>query len=79
MSKGNLIATVVAALVLGFVGGYIAGSGSGGGKGEALPGAADVSVDDVDKYPAVAKALEANPSYGPEDAKVTILEFSEFQ
>ena len=78
MNKGNLVATVVAALVLGFVAGYVVGSGSSQ-KGGGLPGAADVSAEDVDKYPAVAKGLADNPSYGPEDAKVTILEFSEFQ
>ena len=78
MNKGNLVATVVAALVLGFVAGYIAGSGTSE-KGGALPGAEDVSAEDVDKYPGVAKGLVDNPSYGPADAKVTILEFSEFQ
>ena len=44
-----------------------------------MPGAEDVSAEDVDKYPGVAKGLVDNPSYGPADAKVTILEFSEFQ
>jgi len=78
MNKGNLVATVIAALVLGFVAGYVVGSGSGG-SGDGLPGDAEVTAGDVDKYPAVAKGLVDNPSYGPADAKVTILEFSEFQ
>ncbi|MBM4371973.1 MAG: hypothetical protein FJ098_09980 [Deltaproteobacteria bacterium] len=77
MSMGNLAATVVAALALGFGAGYLVGAGGGGKGGDAVLG--DISVKDAEKYPAVAKGLVDNPSYGPEDARVTILEFSEFQ
>lgn len=77
MNKGNLVATVVAALVLGFVAGYIVGTGSGGNGKSPVVG--DVTKEDIEKFPVVAKGLVDNPSHGPEDAKVTILEFSEFQ
>ena len=79
MTKGNLAASVVAALVVGFVAGYVVGTGKAPGAKGAGAGIDDISAANMDKYPAVAKGLVGHPAVGPEHAKVTIVDLSDFQ
>lgn len=73
MSRINALISVVAAAAVAFVIGYMVGS-SAVGDGES-----PITPEQAAKLPTVAKGIAMCPSKGPEHAKVTILEFSEFQ
>jgi protein-disulfide isomerase len=80
MSKGSSILLAIVMAIGGFSLGHVVGSRSGtvadGGGEEAQ--AADVKLaDDVQRYK--VPVTSAQPSKGPKDALVTIVEFSEFQ
>jgi protein-disulfide isomerase len=69
--------TGVIAIILAFIGGFFLGSyvKKGGGDVEAGP-TAGAPTSDVERYKV---PLGASPAKGPANAKVTIVEFSEFQ
>jgi len=82
MSKGSSILLAIVMAIAGFAVGHVVGSRSStevadtGGTEEAQ--AADVIVaGDVERYK--IPVTDAQPSKGPKDALVTIVEFSEFQ
>ncbi|MBT8454373.1 MAG: thioredoxin domain-containing protein [Deltaproteobacteria bacterium] len=82
MSKGSSVLLAIVMAIAGFAVGHVVGSRSGtevadtGGTEEAQ--AADVIVaGDVERYK--VPVTDAQPSKGPKDALVTIVEFSEFQ
>jgi protein-disulfide isomerase len=81
MSKGSSILLAIVMAIGGFSLGHVVGSRSatvadGGGAEDAQ--AADVVVaDDVERFK--IPVTDAQPSKGPKDALVTIVEFSEFQ
>jgi hypothetical protein len=74
MSKLNTVLSLVAVGVVAFVVGYIVG-GSTGPKQE--PGA--VIPEEAATLPTVAKGLEHCFARGAQAAKVSIVEFSDFQ
>ena len=79
MSKGSSILLAIVMAIGGFALGHVVGSRSGTdtGVGEEAQ-AADVDVPgDVERYKIPVN--DAQPSKGPKDALVTIVEFSEFQ
>ncbi len=74
MSKGTAIIGMLLSLAVGyFIGGYM--NGKGGGPMAAIPAAAQPDPK-VDRY---AVPLGTAPAKGGEKAKVTIVEFSDFQ
>ena len=84
MSKGSSVLLAIVMAIAGFAVGHMVGSKSGsetvvadgGGADEAK--AADVIVaGDIERYK--VPVTDAQPSKGPKDALVTIVEFSEFQ
>ncbi len=79
MSKGSSILLAIVMAIGGFALGHVVGSRSGTdtGVGEEAQ-AADVAVPgDAERYK--IPVTDAQPSKGPKDALVTIVEFSEFQ
>jgi len=81
MSKGSSILLAIVMAIGGFSLGHVVGSRSGtdvaDGDGEEAQ-AADVKLaDDVQRYK--VPVTSAQPSKGPKDALITIVEFSEFQ
>jgi predicted PurR-regulated permease PerM len=74
MSRLNALLSIVAVGVVAFFVGYIVGT-SAVEQGEETP----ITAEQAAKLPTVAKGIEMCPDKGPKDAKVTILEFSEFQ
>lgn len=83
MSKGSSVLLAIVMAIGGFMLGHVVGSRSATDEGTAEPAAeeaqaADVKVaDDVQRYK--VPVTSAQPSKGPKDALVTIVEFSEFQ
>jgi protein-disulfide isomerase len=83
MSKGSSVLLAIVMAIGGFMLGHVVGSRSATDGGTAEPTveeaqAADVEVaDDVVRYK--VPVTSAQPSKGPNDALVTIVEFSEFQ
>jgi protein-disulfide isomerase len=83
MSKGSSILLAIVMAIGGFALGHVVGSRSatdGGAEGGAAEEAqaADVEVaGDIERYKIAV--TDAQPSKGPKDALVTIVEFSEFQ
>ena len=82
MSKGSSVLLAIVMAIAGFAVGHVVGSRSdsevadAGGTEEGQ--AADVAVaGDVERYK--VPVTDAQPSKGPKDALVTIVEFSEFQ
>jgi protein-disulfide isomerase len=77
MSKGSSILLAIVMAIGGFALGHVVGSRSDTGVAEEAQ-AADVDVPgDVERYKIPVN--DAQPSKGPKDALVTIVEFSEFQ
>ena len=78
MSKGSSILLAAVVGIAGFALAYVYfGSGSQGAETAEVE-AADVEIaDDVERYK--VPVTDAQPSKGPKDALVTIVEFSEFQ
>jgi hypothetical protein len=74
MSKTNFIVSLVVVAGIAFAVGYIVGGSMKDDGGEPT-----VTAEQAAKLPTVAKGIEMCPSLGPEGAKVTVLEFSEFQ
>jgi protein-disulfide isomerase len=79
MSKGSSILLAIVMAIGGFALGHVVGSRSGTDTGVAEEAqAADVDVPgDVERYK--IPVTDEQPSKGPKDALVTIVEFSEFQ
>ena len=83
MSKGSSVLLAIVMAIGGFMLGHVVGSRSGTDSGSADAAgeeaqAADVAVaDDVERFK--VPVTSAQPSKGPKDALVTIVEFSEFQ
>jgi len=82
MSKGSSVLLAIVMAIGGFMLGHVVGSRSGtdtGTSGVAEEAqAADVKIaDDVERFK--VPVTSAQPSKGPNDALVTIVEFSEFQ
>jgi protein-disulfide isomerase len=82
MSKGSSVLLAIVMAIGGFMLGHVVGSRSGtdGGSTEAAEEAqaADVKIaDDVERFK--VPVTSDQPSKGPKDALVTIVEFSEFQ
>ena len=73
MNKTNWILSLVAVAVLAFVGGYI--TGNSGSDEDVEP----ISADKLAKFPEAAPGAENCPFKGPDHAKVTIVEFTDFQ
>lgn len=71
MSKG----TAVLGIILAFVGGYFVGAYSKGGTTEATPEVASATPE-VER---LRVPVGLSPARGPKDAKVTIVEISDFQ
>ncbi|UCF48860.1 MAG: thioredoxin domain-containing protein [Myxococcales bacterium] len=77
MSKGSSILLAIVMAIGGFALGHVVGSRSGTDVAEEAQ-AADVQIaDDVERFK--IPVTDAQPSKGPKDALVTIVEFSEFQ
>lgn len=72
MSKG----TAVLGIVLAFVGGYFVGAYS---KGDSTGAPTEVATAVPPEVERVRVPVGLSPSHGPKDAKVTIVEFSDFQ
>lgn len=74
MSKG----TAVLGIVLAFVGGYFVGvySHKGGAEGDTAEMAATTASTEVER---VRVPVGPSPARGAKEAKVTIIEFSDFQ
>lgn len=72
MSKLNLILSLAAVAVVAFLVGYVVGSSSK--KEEPV-----VSTDAAANLPTVALGIQHCPSKGPEHAKATIIEFTDYQ
>lgn len=83
MSKGSSVLLAIVMAIGGFMLGHVVGSRTGTDTGSAETGAeeaqaADVEIaDDAERYK--VPVTSAQPSKGPDDALVTIVEFSEFQ
>jgi protein-disulfide isomerase len=78
MSKGSSILLAIVMAIGGFALGHVVGSRSATDGGAEDAQAADVNVaDDVERYK--VQVTDGQPSKGPNDALVTIVEFSEFQ
>jgi len=73
MSRANILGVMVTVAVVAFVIGYIVGSS--GSEEEEGP----LTAEQAAKLPTVAKGIEMCPFKGADPAKVTILEFTEFQ
>jgi hypothetical protein len=74
MSRLNAILSIFAVGVVAFFLGYVVGTAS-----VAEPEETTITPEQAAKLPTVAKGIDMAPFKGPKDAKVTILEFSEFQ
>jgi hypothetical protein len=74
MSRLNALLSIAAVGVIAFFLGYVAGTASVEEGGE-IP----ITAEQAAELPTVAKGIDMAPFKGPKDAKVTILEFSEFQ
>ena len=73
MNRLNAIITIAAVGVVAFLIGYVVGTAS------VEDGETTITPEQAAKLPTVAKAVEMAPYKGAEHAKVTILEFTEFQ
>jgi len=72
MTRLNLALSLAAVAVVAFLVGYVVGSS--GVKEETI-----VSPDQAAKLPTVAKGLEHCPAKGADNAKVSIIEFTDYQ
>ena len=84
MSKGSSVLLAIVMAIAGFAVGHMVGSKSGsetvvadGGGAEEAKAADVIVAGDIERYK--VPVTDAQPSKGPKDALVTIVEFSEFQ
>lgn len=75
MSKLNVLLSMAAVAVVAFLVGYMVGASS---VDEGADGV-KIDVDKVKQLPTVAKGIEHCPYKGAEEAKVTIVEFTDYQ
>lgn len=74
MSRLNAILSIFAVGVVAFFLGYVVGGAANAPEEETT-----ITPEQAAKLPTAAKGIDMAPFKGPKDAKVTILEFSEFQ
>jgi len=84
MSKGSSVLLAIVMAIAGFAVGHMVGSKSGsetvvadGGSADEAKAADVIVAGDIERYK--VPVTDAQPSKGPKDALVTIVEFSEFQ
>ncbi len=73
MNRLNVLLSVVAVAVVAFVVGYIVGAST------TEEGETPISEEKIKSLPTVAKGIEHCPFKGPAEAKVTIVEFTDYQ